>query len=108
MPRRSPTKWSDLFQDEALKQLVAAALEHNFDLRIAAERVIEARAQFRIAGAERFPNLIAQASFTALAVVLASARTPSFRAASNHGRRATPRPASALDWELDFGAACGG
>ena len=26
------TKWPDLFQDDTLKQLIATALEHNFDL----------------------------------------------------------------------------
>ena len=28
-------KWPDLFQDDSLRQLVAAALGHNFDLGIA-------------------------------------------------------------------------
>jgi multidrug efflux system outer membrane protein len=49
-------KWSDLFQDDALRQLVATALEQNFDLGIASERVLEARAQFRIQRADEFPN----------------------------------------------------
>ena len=35
------TKWFDLFQDATLKQLVTTALEKNFDVRIAAERVVE-------------------------------------------------------------------
>ena len=50
-------KWFDLFQDETLKQLVTAALEHNFDLGIASERVLEARARFRISQAAQFPLL---------------------------------------------------
>lgn len=33
-------EWFDLFQDDVLKQLVAGALEQNFDLGIAAERVL--------------------------------------------------------------------
>ena len=40
------TKWFDLFQDDALKQLVNTALAQNHDLRIAADRVLEARAQW--------------------------------------------------------------
>lgn len=64
-PSLAETKWFDLFQDETLKQLVATALEQNFDLRIAAERIAEARAQYGITRAERFPFLTAQASFTA-------------------------------------------
>ena len=58
------TKWPDLFQDETLKTLIASALERNFDLAMAAERVEEARAQFRITGANRYPFLYAQAQFT--------------------------------------------
>lgn len=58
-------KWFDLFQDATLKQLVTTALEKNFDVRIAAERVIEARAQYGITRANLFPTLDAQASYTA-------------------------------------------
>ncbi len=32
------TKWQELFPDPTLNQIVTTALEHNFDLRIAAER----------------------------------------------------------------------
>jgi multidrug efflux system outer membrane protein len=58
-------KWSELFQDATLQQLVSTALEKNFDVRIAAERVIEARAQYGIARANLLPTLDAQASYTA-------------------------------------------
>ena len=58
-------KWFELFQDATLKQLVATALEKNFDVRIAAERVLEARAQYGITRANLFPTLDAQGSFTA-------------------------------------------
>ncbi len=58
-------KWFDLFQDATFKQLVETALEKNFDVRIAAERVIEARAQYGITRANLFPTLDAQASYTA-------------------------------------------
>ena len=51
------TKWFDLFQDDALKQLVNTAIAENFDLKIAAERVLEARAQFGITQAARLPNV---------------------------------------------------
>jgi multidrug efflux system outer membrane protein len=59
-------KWFDLFQDATLKQLVTTALEKNFDVRIAAERVLEARAQYGITRANLLPTLDAQGSFTAL------------------------------------------
>jgi NodT family efflux transporter outer membrane factor (OMF) lipoprotein len=59
------TKWFDLFQDDTVKQLVTSALEKNFDLRIAAERVLEARAQYGIVRGNLLPTLDAQAQFNA-------------------------------------------
>jgi NodT family efflux transporter outer membrane factor (OMF) lipoprotein len=58
-------KWFDLFQDDTLRQLVTTALDHNFDVRIAAERVLEARAQFGITRANMLPTLDAAGQFTA-------------------------------------------
>ncbi len=59
------TKWFDLFHDDTVKQLVTGALEKNFDLRIAAERVLEARAQYGIVRGNLFPTLDGQAQFNA-------------------------------------------
>ncbi len=58
------SKWFDLFGDDTLKQLVTTALAQNFDIRIAAEHVIEARAQYGITRANLFPTLDLAASFT--------------------------------------------
>lgn len=49
------TPWFDLFRDPALRSLIDEALRNGFDVRIAAARVEQARAQYGIAGAERFP-----------------------------------------------------
>jgi multidrug efflux system outer membrane protein len=57
-------KWVDLFQDDVLRQLVNTALEHNFDARIAAEHVLEARAQLGITRANQFPLASGQVGFT--------------------------------------------
>ena len=57
------TKWFDLFQDDTVKQLVTGALEKNFDLRIAAERVLEARAQYGIVHGGLFPTLDGQLQY---------------------------------------------
>jgi len=58
-------EWFDLFEDEVLKQLVITALEQNFDLRIAAERVLQARAQLGITRSDQFPAVDAGADFVA-------------------------------------------
>jgi NodT family efflux transporter outer membrane factor (OMF) lipoprotein len=59
------TKWDALFGDETLNGLIRTALERNFDVRIAAERVQQARAQLGITRADQFPFVDAQAQFTA-------------------------------------------
>jgi multidrug efflux system outer membrane protein len=62
--------WRTFFPDGRLQGLIAAALEHNRDLRIAVARVDEARALAGIAAADRFPTL-------GLAAQRAAALTPS-------------------------------
>src|SRR6266542_3101004 len=59
-------KWFDLFEDEVLKQLVTTALKENFDLRIAAERVLEARARLGIQRSQEFPTIDAGGQFSAV------------------------------------------
>ena len=54
-------EWFKLFEDPALTQLVTSALESNFDLRIAAERVLQARALYRGTRADQFPTIGASA-----------------------------------------------
>ena len=51
------TDWRAFFPDPRLQGLIATALEHNRDLRIAVARVDEARALAGIAHAERFPSV---------------------------------------------------
>jgi multidrug efflux system outer membrane protein len=50
-------KWFDLFRDEALTTLVNEALTRNFDVRIAAERVLQARAAYGITRSNQFPTV---------------------------------------------------
>ena len=49
--------WRAFFPDPRLQTLIAAALEHNRDLRISVARVDEARAQAGIARADRLPTV---------------------------------------------------
>lgn len=48
--------WWSLFRDDALKSLVDEALEKGYDVRLAAWRVEEARANAGIARSERYPQ----------------------------------------------------
>jgi multidrug efflux system outer membrane protein len=49
-------KWWDVYRDPVLTQLIHTALQHNFDVRIAATRVLEAQAQLGIVRANQFPS----------------------------------------------------
>jgi multidrug efflux system outer membrane protein len=63
-PARSATEigWREFFPDQRLQALIATALSNNRDLRIAALRIEEARAQYNIQSADLWPNLNAGAS----------------------------------------------
>ncbi|HTS29287.1 MAG TPA: efflux transporter outer membrane subunit [Bryobacteraceae bacterium] len=93
-------KWAELYQDATLKDLIAEALEHNFDLALAAERVEEARAQFRITGAERYPFLYAAAGFTATRPSSIGANTGVPEGTSLDS--SYTQAGAALSWELDL------
>src|SRR6266436_269158 len=54
-------RWFDLFKDDTLGQLVRTALAQNFDLQIAAERVLQARERFHIVRADQFPVVVGSA-----------------------------------------------
>lgn len=51
--------WREFFTDARLQELIAQALENNRDLRIAIQRVKEARALYRIRRADLVPNISA-------------------------------------------------
>ena len=58
-------KWFDVFRDDTLTGLVSTALQQNFEVRIAAERVLQARAAYGISRADRWPAVDASAGVTA-------------------------------------------
>jgi outer membrane protein, multidrug efflux system len=57
-------KWWDIFQDEQLRTLIRTAVVQNYDSRIAASRVLEARAQLGITRADQFPSVGAGAGIS--------------------------------------------
>src|SRR5215471_12383245 len=91
-------KWWEVFSDTVLQRLIATALNENYDVSIAATRILQARAQLGIVRADQFP--------TATGGVEASRqKTP----AAILGTLAIPsvtynifRVDATLSWELDF------
>ena len=49
--------WWDVFEDDRLHELIETALRQNFDLRIAAARIIEAQAQLGVTRADQSPTV---------------------------------------------------
>jgi multidrug efflux system outer membrane protein len=54
-------KWWEVFQDPVLQQLIHTALQQNYDVQIAAARVLQAQAQLGITRASQFPMVNAGA-----------------------------------------------
>jgi multidrug efflux system outer membrane protein len=55
-PSLGNEKWWDVYQDPILTQLIHTAIQQNYDVRIAAARVLEAQAQLGITRANQFPS----------------------------------------------------
>jgi multidrug efflux system outer membrane protein len=87
-------KWWTVFQDQQLQALIREALAQNYDVRIAATRVLQAQASLGITRADQFPTISAGAS--ALNERLPATRiTPEFET--------SPMQVNlSLFWELDF------
>jgi NodT family efflux transporter outer membrane factor (OMF) lipoprotein len=92
-------KWQELFPDPALTQLVTTALEHNFDLRIAAERIEQARAQLGITRANQFPFLDLQTGLSGTRS--SSVGSANFVRAGTNLSSTYTSVGAALSWELD-------
>src|SRR5215471_18250366 len=61
-------KWFDIFQDEQLRGLIRDALAANYDIQIAAQRVIEAEGQVSVTRSALYPQVGAQAGTTGYGV----------------------------------------
>src|SRR4051812_12276833 len=53
--------WWELFRDDALRELIKRALQENRDLKIAVERIEEARARYGVSRGFLFPEVDLQA-----------------------------------------------
>jgi multidrug efflux system outer membrane protein len=88
--------WGELFRTAELQALVGEALSENHDLRIAAERVEFARAQYGVQRSALWPSLFGDASAT-------RARQPSVASASENRIAESYSAGLALPaWEIDL------
>ena len=87
-------KWWTVYQDEQLQALIREALAQNYDMRIAAARVLQAQAVLGITRADQFPTITGGASANSLRVPRTKT-LPGFESSSNQVNLS-------LFWELDF------
>jgi multidrug efflux system outer membrane protein len=87
-------KWWEVFQDKQLQDLIHTALQQNYDVRIVATRILEARAQLGITRADQFPSVNGEA----LAVNERNPKTKLFRQYDTSANQLD----LFLAWELDF------
>ena len=87
-------KWWTVYQDEQLQALIREALAQNYDMRIAAARVLQAQAVLGITRADQFPTITGGASASSLRVPRTKT-LPGFESSSNQVNLS-------LFWELDF------
>lgn len=87
-------KWWTVFRDEQLQTLIRTAIVNNYDVQIAAERVVAARAQLGITRADQMPSLGASGALTSVRQEETS-MSPVYRAESG-------QVALNASWELDF------
>jgi outer membrane protein, multidrug efflux system len=87
-------RWSTVFDDEVLRRLIATALAENFDLQIAASRILQAEAQLGISKADELPTINGQASGQGgYGSIVNGQKLPLVGIAQLGG---------SLSWELDF------
>ncbi len=92
-------RWQDLIRDERLNELIREALANNYDVRIAAARVLEAGARVGEARSQRWPSVDAQASYNNLRTAQnGSSPLPAGYPTESDFTKAF----SALSWELDL------
>src|SRR5271157_3092569 len=87
-------KWWDIFQDKQLQELIRTALQNNYDVKIAAARILKAQAQLGITRADQLPTLSAGAA-AINADIPQTKLTPNTDTSFNVA-------AASLNWQLDF------
>lgn len=93
-PSLADQKWWDVFQDPQLQELIRTALKQNYDLSIAATRILQARAQLGITRADQFPAVNAGAGAQNYRLPQ-SKFSPEFDSNFNQAN-------ASISWDLDF------
>ena len=88
-------KWWEVFQDPELQGLIRTAIQNNYDVRIAAARILEAQAELGITRADQLPTIAAGASAV-------NQRAPKQKPVGQEYETSANSVAASMVWELDF------
>ncbi len=94
-------RWPEVFRDPALQRLVREALANNLDLRIAAQRIVEAQARLGIVRADQLPSVSGGASYSGIQIPSSFAGTNPDGSSGKSILNGGGFSASAA-WNLDF------
>ena len=94
-PSLGNEKWWQVFQDPILQQLIRTALQQNYDVRLAAARVLQAQAELGITRANQFPT-------AAAGVQANSQNNPKITSAFPAYEENSGEVNLAVIWNLDF------
>jgi multidrug efflux system outer membrane protein len=104
-------KWWEVFRDEKLQELIRTALQQNYDVRIAAARILQAHALLGITRADQFPAITGGGSVSRERVNRGPTIDFPFPIDSQTGSFPVSIPeyetnvfeiSGTLNWELDF------
>jgi multidrug efflux system outer membrane protein len=108
-PPLGAQKWDTVFTDPVLQQLITVALKNNYDVKIAADRVLEQQAQVGVTRAAQYPTLTAGGTYDALGLpsgLLSSLNNGSSNSSSSKSSSQTNYFSGGLTasvaWNLDF------
>jgi multidrug efflux system outer membrane protein len=86
-------EWIRLFKDTVLQRLVQTGLKNNYDIRIAFARIEEARAAFKVARGQQWPQFSAQADGGWQQQALPGGKTAEYSSIAAVGQ---------VSWEIDL------
>jgi multidrug efflux system outer membrane protein len=102
-------KWDTVFTDPVLQQLITIALKNNYDVKIAADRVLEQQAQVGVTKAAQYPTFSAGGSYDALGLPSSlfnslnnSSSSSSSSKSSNQTNYYSGGLTASVAWNLDF------
>jgi multidrug efflux system outer membrane protein len=111
-PSLGTQRWDAVFTDPVLQQLITVALKNNYDVKIAADRVLEQQAQVGVTKAAQYPTLSAGGSYDALGLpsgLFSSLNNGSNSSSSSSNSSSTNQTnyyagglTASVAWNLDF------